>query len=332
MRLPPFDVFEPRTIKDALEIMHKHPGVLKVMGGGTELVGLMKLKLLTPRYILSTRKISALKGIEEKKREVVIGAATTLREVVESPLLSSGFKAIVESASLVAAYALQTRATVGGNLLQSTRCLFYNQSELYRKGLPACFKAGGNICNAVKGSKRCFSSYQGDLAPALISFGAVAHLKSSEGSRKIPLLELYSGDGKSPLAIEAGELLTHVSAPIPTGVYGSSYQKIRMRKALDYPLASAAAFVSMKAGKAVDTLRVVLGAAGPAPRLLSEEAVLYKGKSLGEKEIEEISAKAFKVAEAIDNGALPGPYRRKMVGVAAARAVRAALLDCNREG
>jgi 4-hydroxybenzoyl-CoA reductase subunit beta len=332
MRLPPFDVFEPRTIKDALETMHKHPGVLKVMGGGTELVGLMKLRLVAPQYVLSTGKIGALKGIEEKKKEVVIGAGTTLMEIVESPLLAVRFKAVVESASQVAAYAIQTRATVGGNLLQNTRCLFYNQSELHRKGLPACFKAGGNVCNAVKGSKRCFSVYQGDMAPALISFGATIHLRKVGGSRKIPLSDLYTGNGKNPLAIEPDELLTHISVPLPTGAYGSSYQKIRLRKALDYPLASAAVFVSLKAGKVVDVLRVVLGAAGGAPKLLSEESIFYKGKTLGGKEIGEISARAFTVAEAIDNGALPGSYRRKMVQVAVARALNKALSDIDGEG
>ncbi len=331
MRLPPFDVFEPRTIRDALEIMHENSGVLKVMGGGTELVGLMKLRLLTPQYVLSTGRIGALKGIEEKKKEISIGAGTTLIEMIESPVLAGRFGAVAESASQVAAFALQTRATIGGNLLQNTRCLFYNQSELHRKGLPACHKAGGNVCHAVKGSRRCFSSYQGDMAPVFISLGASVTLKSRDGSRKIPLQDLYTGNGKSPLAIGPGELLTLVSVPLPKGPSGSAYYKIRMRKALDYPLASAAAALSLKEGR-VDTLRVVLGAAGPAPKILFGGASPYAGKTIGEKEIKDISAKASKIAEAVDNGPLPGSYRKKMAGVAAARAVRAALRDCNGEG
>ncbi|HEY3277966.1 MAG TPA: FAD binding domain-containing protein [Syntrophorhabdaceae bacterium] len=332
MRLPSFDVIEPKTIKEALQIMADPPGTLKVMAGGTELVSLMKLRLVTPQFVLSTRRIGALAGIEEKKKEIVIGAGTTLLEIAESPLIGERFKAAAEAASQVAAYAVQARATVGGNLLQGTRCLFYNQSELPRKGLPACHKAGGNVCSAVPGSKKCLSAYQGDMAPALISLGAMAHLKSIKESRKIPVAELYTGNGKNPLALASGELLTHLSIPLPQGVYGSSYEKIRMRKALDYPLASAAAFVSLKEGGVVDVLRVVIGAAGSAPILLSEESALYKGVHLGEKEIGEISARAFKAARVVENGPLPGAYRRKMVQVAASRALKAALLDCSRKG
>ena len=332
MRLPSFDLFEPRTIKDALAVMSEHKGLLKVLGGGTELLPLMKLRLLAPQYVMSTRRLGALTGIEEKKGEVLIGAGTSLREIAGSPLLGAHFNALVEGASMVAAYALQSQATIGGNLLQNTRCLYYNMSEIPRKGLPACYKAGGNVCNVVKGLKRCFSVYQGDIAPILISLGAKAQLKKQGGSRRIPLSELYTGNGKKPVAIEPDELLTQVSIPVPTGLYGSSYYKLRIRKALDFPLASAAAFISMKADRTVDTLRVVLGAAGPGPKILEEAGKSYKGKGIGEKEIEEISARALKAAEAIDNTALPGAYRRKMMKVVTARALKGALRDLEMEG
>jgi 4-hydroxybenzoyl-CoA reductase subunit beta len=332
MRLPPFDVFEPRTIKEALAVMADHKGTLKVIAGGTELVGLMKHRLLTPRYVLSMGSISGMTGIEEKKREVVIGAATTLREIAGSTLLANRFGAIVQAASMVAAYAVQTRATVGGNLLQSTRCLFYNQSELHRKGLPACFKAGGNVCNAVKGSRRCFSVYQGDMAPALISFGASVWLKKRDGSRKVHLSDIYTGKGRAHLDIEADELLTHISIPIPQGYYSSWYEKLRQRKALDYPIASAAVFISGKAKGKLDNVRVVLGAAGTAPKIVDGTAEVVKGNGMGEKEIEKISAKAFKIAEAVDNLSLPGSYRRKMIKVVTARALKAALKGLETEG
>jgi len=331
MRLPPFDVLEPRTVKDALLMMRDHKGALKVVGGGTELVGLMKLRLITPRYILSTRKIGALSGIEEKKREVTIGAGTTLREVTESPLLAQKFKAVTQGASAVAAYPLQTTATLGGNLLQGTRCLYYNQSEIHRKGLPACFKAGGNVCNAVKGARRCFSVYQGDMAPVLISLDASAQLKKEGGSRKVPLAELYTGIGKAPLSIEPDELLTHISIPIPKGDYSSSYVKLRLRKALDYPIASAAAFVSAAPDKKVDKVRLVLGAAGPGPKIMENGAPLFKKNDYDEA-VEAVSGGAAKLAALIDNLSLPAWYRRKMIKVAAARALKDALDDLEKAG
>jgi 4-hydroxybenzoyl-CoA reductase subunit beta len=332
MRLPPFDVLEPRTVKDALSMMRDHKGALKVIGGGTELVGLMKSRLVTPQYVLSTRKIGALIGIEEKKREVMIGAGTTLREIMESPLLAERFKAVAQGASAVAAYPIQTMATIGGNLLQSTRCLYYNQSEVHRHGLPACFKAGGNICNAVKGARHCFSVYQGDMAPALISLDARVQLKNEGGSRKIPLAELYTGGGKAPVSIEPDELLTHISIPIPQGSYSSTYQKLRLRKALDYPIASAAAFISATPDKEVDKVRLVLGAAGSGPRTVEDAAAFFKKKGHGDDVIEAISAKASKGAEMVDNLSFPASYRRKIIKVAAARALRETLQDLKRSG
>ena len=332
MRLPPFDVLEPKTVKDALSMMSEYKGVLKVIGGGTELVGLMKLRLVTPRYVLSTSKIAALKGIEEKKKEVMVGAGTTLRQIMESPLLTGKFKALAQGASSVAAYPLQTMATIGGNLLQSTRCLFYNQSEIHRHGLPACFKAGGNVCNSVKGARRCLSVYQGDLAPALISLDARVQLKSEGGSRKVPLADLYTGVGKAPLSIAPDELLTHISIPIPSESYSSSYYKLRLRKALDYPMASAAAFVSVTPDKKVDKVRLVLGAAGPGPKSVEDAAQLFKKKGHGDETIDSVSASAAKSAQLIDNQALPASYRRTIVKVAAARALRETLQDLERAG
>ena len=332
MRLPPFDVFEPRTVKDALAVMRDYKGSLKVVSGGTELLGLMKLRLAAPDFLLSTGRIGALKGIEEKKREIVINAGTTLYEIAHSPLLADRFRSIAGAAGLVAAYPIQTRATVGGNILQNTRCLHYNQSELVRKGLPACFKAGGNVCNAVKGSRRCFSVYQGDMAPALMSFGAAVELKKQDGSRRIPLSELYTGKGRSPLAVEPDELLTRIFIPVPKGAYGSWYEKLRLRKALDYPLASSAAFVSMGRDNKIDTIRVVLGAAGPGPLVLDGSGDLNKEGILDEKAIDRISGKAFTLSRTVDNLGLPGSYRRKMIRVVTARALRSAIGELEKEG
>ena len=99
----------------------------------------------------------------------------------------------------MAAPPIQNIATIGGNLLQNSRCLFYNQSELVRKAAPPCIKQGGKTCAAVKGSTRCFSVYQGDMAPSLIAFNATAVLQKAGGTRRVPVSELFSHNGKRPL-------------------------------------------------------------------------------------------------------------------------------------
>ena len=139
-------------------------------------------------------------------------------------------------------------ATAGGNILQNTRCMYYNQSGMVLNGLERCHKRGGNVCLAVKGSKRCFSVYQGDMAPAFIAFDARCVLEKKGSTRTVSLTELFTGNGAAPFAIGADELLTKIIIPNPEGIYGSAYRKLRLRGSTDYPLASAAAFVSVAEG------------------------------------------------------------------------------------
>jgi 4-hydroxybenzoyl-CoA reductase subunit beta len=281
---------------------------------------------------MSLKGVAELTGIKKKSNEVVILAGTTLREIVESATISELFLSINQAAALVAAPPIQNIATIGGNLLQNTRCLFYNQSELVRKAAPPCIKLRGKVCAAVKGSTRCFSVYQGDMAPSLIAFDARAVLQKAGGTRKVPVSELFSHNGKSPLSIENDELLTDIILPIPRGSYGSSYQKLRMRTGLDYPLASSSVFVSVSKKGVIDQARVVIGAVGPAPMLVEQASPCLTGKRPEESAIEQAAEYAFQAAKPVNNLALPGAYRRTMVKVFTKRTIEAALRNLEKAG
>lgn len=320
MRMQPFTYLEPKTLKEALTLLDQNKEKLKIVSGGTELVSLMKLRLIKPHYVMSLKKLSNLKGIREQGGKIIIGAATTLTEIIESPLMNSFFKGVVEASKSIAAPQIQNIATVAGNILQDTRCLFYNQSEIVRGGLESCFKLKGNLCRAVKGAKRCFSVYQGDLATILIAFNAKAKLERKGGGRTVSVSELFSGNGKQPIKIEKDEMLTKIILPLPRNNTGSSYQKLRMRGSIDYPLASSASVVySDDNGKIADVC-VVIGAAGPSPKIVPI-ASLPKDKELSDEYIEDIAQVAYKVTEAVNNQVLPGSYRRKVVKVLVKRAL-----------
>jgi 4-hydroxybenzoyl-CoA reductase subunit beta len=214
-------------------------------------------------------------------------------------------------------------ATIGGNLLQNTRCMCYDQSGIVLNGLERCHKRGGAVCLAVKGSKRCFSVYQGDMAPALIAFDARCVLEKKGSTRTVPITELFTDNGVSPFAIGVDELLTRVVIPKSGGIYSSAYRKLRIRGSVDYPLASAAAFVSFANNKKVNTCRVVIGAAGAAPKVIDGGAC--------EPDLEAIAQRAYEYAEAVDNLQMPGAYRRKMVRVLTKRAIQAAIDDVQRK-
>jgi 4-hydroxybenzoyl-CoA reductase subunit beta len=325
MRLPPFTYLQPRTVKQALNMLDSHGNRLKVMAGGIDTIPLMNFGLLSPSYVMSLRLLPGLKGIRNTGKQIVVGPATTLQEIAISPYVGQVCGGILEAAQSVAAWPIRNRATIAGNLLQNTRCLFYDQSGMFQQGLEPCFKRGGDVCHAVPRGTRCFSVYQGDMAPALISFQAKVKLDRAGSSRTVYVSDLFTGNGRKPLAIGDDELLTRILIPIPAGPYGSAYEKIRLRGSLDYPVASSAALLSVNKNGVIEYAHIVIGTAGAAPRTLHKAALILEGKRLDRKDIEAVAELAFKEAEGVDNLSLPGSYRRKMIKVATRRALSRAL-------
>jgi 4-hydroxybenzoyl-CoA reductase subunit beta len=323
MRLPPFQYLEPANLEEALSIIRSLKETVKIMAGGTDLVNRMKLRLIEPAFVMNIGKLRNMDGIDIGDTETVIGANTRLREIAGAPPVNKKFRAIAEAAFQVASPAITNMATTGGNILQNTRCMYYDQSGIVLNGLERCHKRGGNVCLAVNGSKRCFSVYQGDLAPALIAFDARCVLERMGSTRTVSLIELFTGNGAAPLAIGADELLTKIIIPEPEGIYSSAYRKLRLRGSTDFPLASAAAFVSIAVDRKIITYRVVIGAAGAAPKVID--------RTSPEADFETIAQKAYELTEGVDNLIMPGAYRRKMVGVLAKRAFKAAM-DGIKEG
>ena len=321
MRWPPLDIFEPDTKKDALSILDRFGKKTKIVAGGTELTALLKLGLLVPAHLMSLKAIRGLKGVKATRREVIIGSSTTLREIGISPLINEGFGSVAQAARLVAAPPIQNVATIAGNILQDTRCIYRNQSDLFRSGLKECYKAGGNMCHAVKGARRCFSVYQGDMAPPLISFGAKVKLETKGSHRHVALADLFSGRGEAPFLMRENEILTEIIIPLAAGRYGSSYEKLRIRKGLDYPLVSVAVRLSENRVGRSDKVYIVVGAAGSGPKLVTEKLSSTQSEGVPVDDISRIVEIAASTAEIVDNLSVPAIYRRKMVKALAKRAL-----------
>jgi 4-hydroxybenzoyl-CoA reductase subunit beta len=327
MRLPPFSILEPDSKKDALSMLDKYGKHVKIVAGGTELTVLLKLGLLAPAYVMSLRSIDVLTGIKSKKREVIIGSATTIREIAQSPLINDKLKGVAQAARLVAAPAIQNRATIGGNILQNTRCIYRNQSDLFRSGLEPCYKSGGNTCHVAKAGQRCFSIYQSDMAPPLISFNSKVKLERKDSHRIIPVADLFSGKGENPFLTKEDELLTEIIIPLPDEEYSSSYEKLRFRKGLGYPLASVAASVLRNKDKKTDDVCIVVGAAGSAPKIVSKQLAFVEKEDFPRDDSDNIGDIAASKTELVDNLSLPPTYRRKMVKVLTRRALQGVFQD-----
>ena len=312
MRLPKFEHLQPQSLQEALDLLSQYGEDAKVIAGGTDLLVAMKHRLIAPQYVLNLKGIG-LDFIEESQEGLRIGALTRLTTLIKFPLVRERFPVLAQAASCVAAPPLRNMATLGGNLCLNTRCFFYNQTQFWRQARPLCFKTGGEMCHAIKGAERCYSAYQADLAPVLIALEAKAKLSKKGGERVIPLLDLYTGQGEKPIALEAGEILTEVQIPIPTASWGGDYQKLRYRGAMDFPLVGVAAVLHWNEESCVKA-RVVLTAVASAPILMEEASKLLEGQKLDEEA-------AYKVAHPIARIGSTPRYRRKMVRVLTQRAI-----------
>ena len=325
MKLSYFDYLEPLTTDQGLQMLSERAGEVRLLAGGTDLLPRIRFRLVQPSCLLSLGSVAGLAWISEKDGLLRIGTMTTLTDLDQSNDVRRAFNALYEAVESVAAPPIRNIATVGGNLCQNSRCLFYNQSETWRKEKPPCCKAGGSVCLAVRGGKKCFSVYQGDLAPAIIACGGSIKVEKRGSSRIMPLEKLFSGNAEQPVALGNDEMITEVVLPVPEGRVGSSYRKLRMRSAVDYPLLSVAASISIDKQGRIDAARVVLGAAGPAPFIAREAGELLLGQDSLSIDLDNVGAAATWGAQMVDNLVLPAPYRRKMIPVFVRRAVEAAI-------
>lgn len=323
MRLAPFDYLAPPSLDETLRLLHRHGQAAAVLAGGTDLVVRLRHRLSRADCVVSLRNLEELREIRTEGLTLRIGALASLRDVYGRPDVADAMPGLADALKSVGAGAIQhDQGTVGGNLLLQTRCLFYNQSEWWRSGRDHCHKNGGQVCHAVADSKECSASNQSDGAVMFAALSAQVVLMSASGERTIPVTELYSGVGDAPFTLTPEELLSEVRLFLPAPGTGTSYQKLRWRSAVDFPLVSAGAVVSLSKGK-VDRARLVIGAAGPAPVVIEEADKILRGNKPEPGIIDQAARAAQKKTEGtiVENTIAPAEYRRKMVGVMARRAL-----------
>ena len=327
MRLPKFSYVEPRSLEEACLFLAEHGPESKLVAGGTDLLPSMKLGLSAPTWLVSTGSLPNLDRIAfDEGSSLRIGASVTLDALEKHPLVREKFAAIAAAARCVGSPQLRQMGTVGGNLNIDTRCDYYNQPGFWRACKATCIKAGGEVCNAIGGGRRCFAVFSGDLAPALIALGASVRLVSSREDRTIPLKELYTGNGATPRATKPEEILVHVEVPaLPAGTI-TAYAKFAVRKAIDFPLANVATLLALEGKeKFCRDAKVVIGAVGPRPEEIKAIGQLLEGKKLSLQLIEEASSLAFKAAKPVANRGSSPAYRKLMIKALVRKALRQAL-------
>ena len=330
MNLPEFEHFEPKTLNEACFLLRKYRDRAKVIAGGTDLLNLMRNRLVEVEYLIDLKRILELRDLRfDEKKGLVIGSTNTLSELIHSPLVREKAPLLIEAAKSVAAPPLQHMGTIGGNVCLSTRCFFYNQSKFWRSSRPGCFKVGGSICHVVKNSKQCHSVFQADAACALVALKAEIKLVDGGEERTLPLAEFYTGKGEYPNRLRPTEILTEIIIPQEDHSVGS-YERLSSRAALDFPQVGVAAALSYDPERRIKEVMIVLNAIAPHPIELKAARGLLIGKKLDENLIEKIAQFAFETIHPVNNTGVSPLYRKKMTRVLVGQTLRKSM-DSYRE-
>ena len=324
MSLPQFKLLRPRRVDEALEHLAKHGPNLRVLAGGTDLIPSMRQKLFEPEYILDLRGITELRGIKPlADGGAEVGALTTIRAVERSEFLRQYYHVLTEAAATVASPVLRNMGTIGGNICLDTRCLWYNQSLTWRKGCGFCIKKDGDLCHVAPGGTKCWAAFSGDTPPALLCLNAEIEIASPKGTRRLPLVDFYTGTGDNYRRLQPDEILTRVFLPASSGGYNGVYRKLRVRGSIDYPLAGVAVVMKRSNGHIADA-RVGITAVNPAPLMVKGATQLLAGKAIDEELAAAVGDLAAASAKPLTTSALTPEYRREMIRVFTKRAVLAA--------
>ena len=312
--LAEFRLVQPGTVNEAIAACLKQPGS-RFIAGGTDLIVNMRRGITRPDLLVDLSGIDELTEITANELGMVIGTGVTLAALTRNPEIAGRYRALVQAAEAIAAPGHRAIGTVGGNLCLDTRCVYYNQSEWWRSANAYCLKNRGDVCHVAPQGQRCHAAFSGDLAPALLVFGAEIDIAGPQGQRRIPLSELYIEDGKAHLALTDGELL--VALHLPANPPPSAYAKIRLRGAIDFPLAGVAVALAAT-GSNVKSLRIALTGTNSRPFLLAGTET-FAGRPVDEKLLHELDRLVQKQVQPMRTTIASANYRRVAAAALARR-------------
>lgn len=318
--MPEFRTLRPASLAEALEARTAAPGA-RFIAGGTDLVPNIRRGIVAPETVIDLNGIAEMRMIEAlEDGGIRIGAAVTLAELIDNARLAKAYPGLITAAGEVAANSHREAGTVGGNLCLDTRCVFYNQSEWWRRSNSYCLKSRGEICHVAPKGNHCFAAFSGDLAPALIVLAAEVEIAAPGGGRTMPLTEIYRDDGMDHLALDQNEVVAAVRIPAGDPELRTGYVKVRVRSSIDFPLAGVA--VGLKRdGDALSDLRVALTGTNSMPLLVAGTEALA-GKPLDDAALETLDSLVRKQIQPMNSTFTPPGYRRRVVSNLTRKLVR----------
>lgn len=282
--MKPFEYHAPETLEAAIEVLVQHGEGAYPLAGGTDLVGKTRYGELSPKAVVSLKRIPGLAEITvEEDGGLRIGALVTLNRLAHSSQIRGSYPILSQTAGKMASPLIRNLATVGGNL-----------------------------CNAAPSA---------DMAQPLIALDAEVVIIGPDGERRVGLEDFFTGPGETVL--NQGDLLMEVVLPPPDPQARGTYVKHTYRQAMDIAIVGVAALMRFDPrGSVCREARIVLGAVGPTPLRAHEAEAALQSAPLTDDRIAEIAHLAAQEARPIDDTYSSAWYRREMVEVLTRRALQ----------
>ncbi len=324
LTLPAFEYHAPTSIAEAVALLAKHKGAVKVIAGGTDLLPNMKHRLFTPDHVVGLRGIAELAHIEEEAGELHIGAMVTLAELAAHPTVRARARSLADAAVQVAGPQLREMGTIGGNLCLDTRCVYYNQTYFWRQALGFCLKKDGTVCHVVKAGKKCVAAASNDTAPVLLTLDASVLIAGPEGTREVRVNDFYVPDGITNTLLKPDELVVQLRVRLPEPSVRLGYEKLRVRASIDYPALTVALAVKLDGEGRVDWMKLVLSALNARPHVV-KRLEAFTGRKPDAELISEVGMTAQKQCHPLTNINVDTDWRREIIPAYVRRAFHRAL-------
>jgi xanthine dehydrogenase YagS FAD-binding subunit len=308
----PFEYTQARDLTEASRLgAHTGQGqtdaASQYLAGGTTLVDLMKLDVLRPSTVIDLRALrgTAGSGVSVRSDGLHLSAFATMATVADDPEVRRSYPLIADSLTLAASPQLRNMATLGGNVLQKTRCPFFRDPSW-----PMCNKRSpGSGCQAIGSFNRnhailgtdssCIAQYPGDFGIALIALDASIEVSGPKGVRHLPFRELHVGPAAHPdieTSLRAGEVITEFHVPAGPWTARSLYLKVRDRSSYEFAISSCAVAMALE-GETARTVRLGLGGMAYRPWRAHEAEAILSGRPLTEALARKAAAAALEGAK-----------------------------------
>jgi len=310
----------PRELRQAVTLVqqaHREGRTAAIAGGGSDLLGMMKDRLVTPDVLVSLKGIKGLDQVKADNGGLTIGGLTTLDAISTHPAIRRDYAVLAEAAGQVATAQIRNVGTIAGNVCQRPWCWYYrNGFTCFKNGGTTCYSASGeNQFHAIFGGGPSYIVHPSDTAPALVALDATFRIVGPDGERTVAASDFFTLptlDAARENVLKAGDVLASIALPRARATVRSTYHKIMDREAWTHAVVSAAIVLEMQDG-VCRRARVVLGGVAPIPWRLPEVERLLTGKRLTDALAAQAGDAAVAGARPLSKNAYKVPLTRAMV-------------------